>query len=55
MPADPREESRLPILMASAPPSPVISGREADAEDHVVKPFEIAVQVARTGPEPDRP
>ncbi|MFJ5921087.1 two-component system response regulator CseB [Kitasatospora sp. NPDC092948] len=44
-----REESRLPILMMSARTEPidVISGLEAGADDYVVKPFEIAVLVAR--------
>ncbi|MDH6123001.1 two-component system response regulator CseB [Kitasatospora sp. GAS204B] len=44
-----REESQLPILMMSARTEPidVISGLEAGADDYVVKPFEIAVLVAR--------
>ncbi len=44
-----RETSRLPILMMSARTEPidVISGLEAGADDYVVKPFEIAVLVAR--------
>ncbi|MDH6135906.1 two-component system response regulator MtrA [Kitasatospora sp. MAA4] len=44
-----REESQLPILMMSARTEPidVISGLEAGADDYIVKPFEIAVLVAR--------
>lgn len=44
-----REESSLPILMMSARTGPVdvVSGLEAGADDYVVKPFEIAVLVAR--------
>ncbi|GAA2112663.1 two-component system response regulator CseB [Kitasatospora saccharophila] len=44
-----REESQLPILMMSARTEPVdvVSGLEAGADDYVVKPFEIAVLVAR--------
>lgn len=44
-----REESSLPILMMSARGEAVdvVSGLEAGADDYVVKPFEIAVLVAR--------
>lgn len=44
-----REESQLPILMMSARTEPidVVSGLEAGADDYIVKPFEIAVLVAR--------
>ncbi|GAA1069921.1 two-component system response regulator CseB [Kitasatospora arboriphila] len=44
-----REESSLPILMMSARGEAVdvVSGMEAGADDYVVKPFEIAVLVAR--------
>ncbi|WP_405009550.1 two-component system response regulator CseB [Kitasatospora sp. NBC_01539] len=44
-----REESPLPVLMMSARTEPVdvVSGLEAGADDYVVKPFEIAVLVAR--------
>ncbi|GAA5024033.1 response regulator transcription factor [Kitasatospora paranensis] len=44
-----REESNLPILMMSARGQTVdvVSGLEAGADDYVVKPFEIAVLVAR--------
>ncbi|WP_030264646.1 two-component system response regulator CseB [Streptomyces sp. NRRL B-24484] len=44
-----REESNLPILMMSARGEAVdvVSGLEAGADDYVVKPFEIAVLVAR--------
>ncbi|WP_431676604.1 two-component system response regulator CseB [Kitasatospora sp. KL5] len=56
-----REESSLPVLMMSARTEAVdvVSGLEAGADDYVVKPFEIAVLVARirtvlrrTGPVP---
>ncbi|PBC67444.1 DNA-binding response OmpR family regulator [Streptomyces sp. TLI_235] len=60
-----REESSMPILMMSARGEAVdvVSGLEAGADDYVVKPFEIAVLVARirtvlrrTGPTaPDTP